>query len=71
MRKDPHKLIEGCLFAGFAMRARAGYIYIRGGFYFVDSSIIVGFIVFCCNVILGFVMNYSISILGFIIYPIY
>jgi hypothetical protein len=30
MRKDPHKLIEGCLFAGFAMRARAGYIYIRG-----------------------------------------
>jgi NADH:ubiquinone oxidoreductase subunit F (NADH-binding) len=31
MRKDPHKLIEGCLLAGFAMRARAGYIYIRGG----------------------------------------
>ena len=31
MRKDPHKLIEGCLIAGFAMRARAGYIYIRGG----------------------------------------
>lgn len=24
MRKDPHKLIEGCLLAGFAMRARAG-----------------------------------------------
>jgi len=24
MRKDPHKLVEGCLMAGFAMRARAG-----------------------------------------------
>jgi NADH:ubiquinone oxidoreductase subunit F (NADH-binding) len=33
MRKDPHKLIEGCLIAGFAMRARAAYIYIRGEFY--------------------------------------
>ena len=33
MRKDPHKLIEGCLVAGFAMRARAAYIYIRGEFY--------------------------------------
>src|SRR4029078_13702598 len=28
----PHKLIEGALIAGFAMRARAGYIYIRGEF---------------------------------------
>jgi NADH dehydrogenase (ubiquinone) flavoprotein 1 len=33
MRKDPHKLVEGCLVAGFAMRARAAYIYIRGEFY--------------------------------------
>lgn len=33
MRKDPHKLIEGCLVAGFAMRARAAYIYIRGEFF--------------------------------------
>lgn len=33
MRKDPHKLIEGCLIAGFAMRARAAYIYIRGEFF--------------------------------------
>jgi NADH dehydrogenase (ubiquinone) flavoprotein 1 len=33
MRKEPHKLIEGCLIAGFAMRARAAYIYIRGEFY--------------------------------------
>eukprot|EP01130_Rhizamoeba_saxonica_P005647 TRINITY_DN224_c0_g1_i1.p1 TRINITY_DN224_c0_g1~~TRINITY_DN224_c0_g1_i1.p1 ORF type:complete len:475 (-),score=104.97 TRINITY_DN224_c0_g1_i1:29-1453(-) len=32
MRGDPHKLIEGCLVAGFAMRARAAYIYIRGEF---------------------------------------
>jgi len=33
MRKDPHKLVEGCLVAGFAMKARAAYIYIRGEFY--------------------------------------
>ena len=30
MRHDPHKLIEGCLIAGVAMRANAAYIYIRG-----------------------------------------
>ena len=30
---DPHKLVEGCLLAGFAMRARAGYIYIRGEYF--------------------------------------
>ncbi|MEQ1510609.1 MAG: NADH-quinone oxidoreductase subunit NuoF [Sphingopyxis sp.] len=30
LRHDPHKLIEGALLAGFAMRARAAYIYIRG-----------------------------------------
>ncbi len=34
IRHDPHKLIEGALIAGFAMRARAGYIYIRGEFIF-------------------------------------
>merc|ERR1719329_934814 len=33
MRKEPHKLVEGCLIAGFAMRARAAYIYIRGEFF--------------------------------------
>jgi NADH dehydrogenase (ubiquinone) flavoprotein 1 len=33
MRKDPHKLVEGCLVAGFAMKARAAYIYIRGEFF--------------------------------------
>ena len=32
IRHDPHKLVEGSLIAGFAMRARAGYIYIRGEF---------------------------------------
>jgi NADH-quinone oxidoreductase subunit F len=30
LRHDPHKLIEGALVAGFAMRARAAYIYVRG-----------------------------------------
>ncbi len=33
MRKDPHTLVEGCLVAGYAMRARAAYIYIRGEFF--------------------------------------
>jgi NADH-quinone oxidoreductase subunit F len=32
IRHDPHKLIEGALIAGFAMRARASYIYVRGEF---------------------------------------
>ncbi len=32
MRHDPHKLVEGCLIAGFAMGCTAGYIYIRGEF---------------------------------------
>ena len=33
MRHDPHKLVEGCLIAGFAMGANQGYIYVRGEFY--------------------------------------
>ncbi|KAB8239370.1 NADH dehydrogenase [ubiquinone] flavoprotein 1, mitochondrial [Aspergillus alliaceus] len=33
MRKDPQKLIEGCLVVGRAMNANAAYIYIRGEFY--------------------------------------
>ncbi|CCH44717.1 NADH dehydrogenase (ubiquinone) flavoprotein 1 [Wickerhamomyces ciferrii] len=33
MRKEPHKLIEGCLLSGRAMNATAAYIYIRGEFY--------------------------------------
>jgi NADH-quinone oxidoreductase subunit F len=32
MRHDPHKLVEGCLVASFAMSANACYIYIRGEF---------------------------------------
>ena len=32
LRHDPHKLIEGALVAGYAMRARAAYIYVRGEF---------------------------------------
>src|SRR3954452_11328099 len=33
LRHDPHTLIEGCLIAGFAMGAHAGYIYVRGEYY--------------------------------------
>lgn len=33
MRHDPHKLLEGCLIGGFAIRACAAYIYIRGEFH--------------------------------------
>ncbi|MBH0239779.1 NADH-quinone oxidoreductase subunit NuoF [Methylobrevis albus] len=32
LRHDPHHLVEGCLIAGFAMGAHAGYIYVRGEF---------------------------------------
>ena len=33
LRHDPHKLVEGCLLAGFAMSAHDAYIYVRGEFY--------------------------------------
>lgn len=33
IRNDPHKLVEGCLLASYAIRAHACYIYIRGEFY--------------------------------------
>jgi len=33
LRHDPHKLVEGCLVAGFAMNAHAAYVYVRGEFY--------------------------------------
>lgn len=33
IRKEPHKLVEGCLVVGRAMNATAAYIYIRGEFY--------------------------------------
>ncbi|MEQ1889386.1 MAG: NADH-quinone oxidoreductase subunit NuoF [Alphaproteobacteria bacterium] len=32
LRNDPHKLVEGCLVAGFAMGAHVAYIYVRGEF---------------------------------------
>ncbi|MBT4938618.1 MAG: NADH-quinone oxidoreductase subunit F, partial [Rhodospirillaceae bacterium] len=33
LRHDPHKLVEGCLVASFAIGANAAYIYVRGEFY--------------------------------------
>ncbi len=39
LRYDPHRLIEGCLVAGFAMGANAAYIYIRGEFYDEASNV--------------------------------
>lgn len=39
LRFDPHKLIEGCLIASFAMRAHACYIYVRGEFYNEASNL--------------------------------
>lgn len=33
LRTEPHKLIEGCVLAGFAMGAKAAYIYLRGEFW--------------------------------------
>ncbi|MEC7491232.1 MAG: NADH-quinone oxidoreductase subunit NuoF [Pseudomonadota bacterium] len=39
LRHDPHKLVEGCLVAGFAMGAEAAYIYVRGEF-FNESAVL-------------------------------
>jgi NADH-quinone oxidoreductase subunit F len=39
LRHEPHKLVEGALIAGFAIRAKAAYIYIRGEFYNEASSV--------------------------------
>ncbi len=33
IRNEPHKLIEGCLLASFAMNAHTCYIYIRGEYF--------------------------------------
>lgn len=33
IRNEPHKLLEGAILAGFAMKATSVYIYIRGEFY--------------------------------------
>ena len=41
LRHDPHLFIEGCLVAGFAMRANAGYIYVRGEFYNEAQNLLV------------------------------
>ena len=40
LRNEPHKLIEGCLLAGFAMGAHAAYIYIRGEFFNEGSAVV-------------------------------
>lgn len=40
LRHEPHKLLEGCLLAGFAMGAHAAYIYIRGEFFNEGSAVI-------------------------------
>lgn len=34
LRHDAHKLVEGALVIGFAMKAKAAYIYVRGEFYY-------------------------------------
>ena len=39
MRHEPHKLVEGCLLAGYAMRACAAYIYIRGEFHIEANNL--------------------------------
>ncbi len=39
LRNEPHKLIEGCLIAGFAMGAHTAYIYVRGEFYNESSEL--------------------------------
>jgi len=39
LRHEPHKLIEGCLIAGFAMGAHKAYIYVRGEFYNESSEL--------------------------------
>ncbi len=39
LRHEPHKLVEVALLAGYAIRAKAAYIYIRGEFYNEASAI--------------------------------
>jgi len=38
LRHEPHKLLEGCLIAGFAMGAHVAYIYVRGEYYNENSA---------------------------------
>jgi NADH dehydrogenase (ubiquinone) flavoprotein 1 len=52
LRHDPHKLVEGALMVGFAMKAKAAYIYVRGEFWYeqvqlqraVDEAYAKGFV---------------------------
>jgi len=37
MERNPHLLIEGCVIACYAIRAKVGYIYIRGEFFHVQE----------------------------------
>jgi NADH-quinone oxidoreductase subunit F len=39
LRKEPHKLIEGCLLASIAIGAKSCYIYVRGEFYNESSAV--------------------------------
>jgi NADH-quinone oxidoreductase subunit F len=39
LRNDPHRLLEGCVVAGFAMGATACYIYIRGEYFHEGSQV--------------------------------
>jgi NADH dehydrogenase (ubiquinone) flavoprotein 1 len=39
LRHDPHKLVEGALIVGFAMRAKAAYIYCRGEFWVEQNEV--------------------------------
>ncbi|CEO98891.1 hypothetical protein PBRA_007005 [Plasmodiophora brassicae] len=39
LRNDPHKLVEGALIAGFAMGAKAAYIYVRGEFIYEANQL--------------------------------
>lgn len=39
LRHEPHKLVEGALVVGFAMRARAAYIYVRGEFWYEANEL--------------------------------
>src|SRR3546814_278004 len=39
LRNDPHRLLEGCLVAGFAMGATACYVYIRGEYFHEGSQV--------------------------------
>ena len=40
MRHEPHQLIEGALYAAFAMQAHHAYIYVRGEFYNEASNLV-------------------------------